>query len=85
MIQFRGVFTAYMVSWFPDIVYAEVAIETNIANINFYGRYDFSNSSVAEFRYGYAISINGTTWTSKKSIETNKSHAAASRQPTSRI
>jgi hypothetical protein len=49
MIQCRGVFTAYTVSWFPDIAYAKIATRPDDANVKYYGRYDFSNSSVAEF------------------------------------
>jgi hypothetical protein len=56
MNRFSGVITAYLVSWIPDIVYAEVAIEPNDANTDYYGRYDFSIASAAEFRYGYTIS-----------------------------
>ena len=55
--RFPGVFSAYMVSWFPDIVYAEIVIEPDDANVNYYGRYDFSNSSATGWRHGCTTAV----------------------------
>jgi hypothetical protein len=77
--QFRGVFTAYKVSWFPDIVYEEVPVEPANANVTYYGRYEFTLSSAAELRYGYALSIKRIPRTPMKLFELDTSYTAASR------
>jgi hypothetical protein len=36
--RFKGVFTAYKVTWFPDIVYGEEPVEHANANVIYYKR-----------------------------------------------
>jgi hypothetical protein len=70
MKQFQPLIVAYLVSWSTDPVFAEIANNFDSANFDYNGSYDFSNSSAAEFRYGYT-----------HPIEMNKSYTAEFRQP----
>jgi hypothetical protein len=76
MKQFRPLIVAYLVSWSTEPFFAEIAIKSDSANFDYYGRYDFSNSSAAGSLYGYTISIKGIPSTSKKPIEMNKSYTS---------
>ena len=44
MKQFSAAIIVCLVSWATDHVYAEVLIKPDDPNINYYGRYNFSNS-----------------------------------------
>lgn len=65
MNQFSEVFIAYLVSWSKDIVYAEALIDSDPANINVFGGYDFSTTSNKETCYGYTLSEKSSPWTSE--------------------
>ena len=42
--RFPVLLIAYFILWLTGIVRAEVLIKPNDSNINYYGRFDFSNS-----------------------------------------
>jgi hypothetical protein len=78
MKRFQMVVVAYMVSWSTEFVYAELPIKPDAANINYYGHYDFSDSSAAESWYGFAVAIKGISQASKKPIGIKKSYFTGS-------
>ena len=59
MKRLQPVIIAYQVSWSLDIVYADVVIEQDDANVNIYGHYDFSNTSAMGCKHEYLMATNG--------------------------
>lgn len=81
MKRFQTVFVAYLVSWSTEPVYAELPVKPDAENINYYGYYDFSNSSTEGRWHGFTVAIKGISQASKKPIDIKKSCITGSGYP----
>ena len=69
MKRSQPLIVAYLVSWSAEPAYAEVSIKIDDTDSNPYRRYDFSNSSAAEYGGLYVMVTNGISWNPNIRVE----------------